>query len=640
LSCVDQDLFHPLGNIAVGAKVERNPDGTYSVDGSKLPPSLTVIKNSDGTLSLVSSSGSDPLAKTKLPENAVTNADGSTSIAAGSNIKENQDGTVTVDGVLLPPGTAVKKLSDGSCVLFQSPLASTKLPGSAKVNSDGTATIAAGATVKENADGTVVVDGVVLPKGTGVKKMPDGSMVTYEKPKLKQISGKAPTPKVKTNTDGSVSLGNVKLPAGSSSGADGSVSLPKGTSVTRSADGTVMVDGKPLPAGIGAKLNPDGSVSLASTATLPPAPKVQTGPDGSLAVGSVKLPQGSEPNVDGSISLPAGSKVSKNKDGSVTIDGQRLPAGTTVKTNPDGTMCLVSSLPSPSSVTSNPDGSIKLGEVCLPKGAKPSSDGSVTLEKGAAVARDAAGRITLDGQELPVGTEVRTNPDGSLSILPPPSVTGLVSRHLYGDFVSDGLLTSDHHEAPNSLSETFCAPNTNNKHEEVSSTAEKDADSSGSRLFSSGILAQTATDVSHACLPIDSRPPKSWPSVGQVLAKKSLPKNPQPMSEPDLIPPGQSTVSGRSANSTSTSANTIQSGSSPNSTTPLSKGGSSNVSKVQSGNYKHVDPQESKENAIKSNTKQFSSIREDFKTTTRERGSTDYEEDLNFLRSNILLINH
>merc|ERR1719507_2578688 len=268
------DLFHPLGNLAVGAKVERNPDGTYSVDGSPMPPSVTVIKNSDGTLSLVSSSGSDPLAKTKLPENAVTNADGSTSIAAGSIIKEHSDGTLTVDGVLLPPGIAVKKLPDGSSVLFQSPLASTKLPASAKVNSDGTATIAAGANVKENADGTVVVDGVVLPKGTGVKKMPDGSMVTYEKPKLKQISGKAPTPKVKTNTDGSVSLGNVKLPAGSSSGADGSISLPKGTSVTRSADGTVMVDGKPLPAGIGAKVSPDGSVSLASTATLPPAPKV------------------------------------------------------------------------------------------------------------------------------------------------------------------------------------------------------------------------------------------------------------------------------------------------------------------------------------------------------------------------------
>merc|ERR1719234_2999363 len=187
------------GNLAVGAKVERNPDGTYSVDGSKLPPSVTVVKNSDGTLSLVSTPGCDPLSNTKLPKNAVTNADGSTSIASGSIIKENPDGTVTVDGVVLPPGTAVKKLADGSSVLFQSPLASTKLPGSAKVNSDGTATIAAGATVKENADGTVVVDGVVLPKGTGVKKMPDGSMVTFEKPKLKKVSGKAPTPKVQTS---------------------------------------------------------------------------------------------------------------------------------------------------------------------------------------------------------------------------------------------------------------------------------------------------------------------------------------------------------------------------------------------------------------------------------------------------------
>jgi len=217
--------------------------------------------------------------------------------------------------------------------------------------------------------------------------------------------------------------GNVKLPTGSSSGKDGSISLPKGTSVTRSADGTVMVDGKPLPAGIGAKVNPDGSISLASTATLPPPPKLETSSDGSLAVGSVKLPQGSEANIDGSISLPVGSKVSKNKDGSVTIDGQKLAVGTTVKTNPDGTMSIVSSLPSMSSVTTNLDGSIKLGEVSLPKGAKPSFDGSVTVEKGTTVGRDANGRITLEGQELPAGSEVRTNPDGSLSILPPPSLT-------------------------------------------------------------------------------------------------------------------------------------------------------------------------------------------------------------------------
>merc|ERR1719204_201628 len=245
------------GHLDVGAKVERNPDGTYSVDGNKLPPSVTVLRNSDGSMSIVSTSGADPLANTKLPKNSVTNADGSTSIAAGSVIQENPDGTVTVDGVPLPPGTAVKQLSDGSAVLFQSPLASTKLPGSAKVNSDGTATINASAVVKENADGTFVVDGVLLPKGTGVKKMPDGSMVTFEKPRLKKIPGKATTPQMKTNTDGSVSLGNVKLPAGTTSGKDGSISLPPGTSVTRSADGTVMVDGKPLPAGIGAKVNPD-----------------------------------------------------------------------------------------------------------------------------------------------------------------------------------------------------------------------------------------------------------------------------------------------------------------------------------------------------------------------------------------------
>merc|ERR1719346_959041 len=47
----------------------------------------------------------------------------------------------------------------------------------------------------------------------------------------------------------------------------------------------------------------------------------------------------------------------------------------------------------------------------------------IRLEKGTAVVRGNNGRITLDGQELPAGTELRTNPDGSLSILPPVALT-------------------------------------------------------------------------------------------------------------------------------------------------------------------------------------------------------------------------
>ena len=572
------------------------------MDGNKLPPSVTVLRNSDGSMSIVSTSGADPLANTKLPKNSVTNADGSTSIAAGSVIQENPDGTVTVDGVPLPPGTAVKKLSDGSAVLFQSPLASTKLPGSAKVNSDGTATINASAIVKENADGTIVVDGVLLPKGTGVKKMPDGSMVTFEKPKLKKVPGKATTPQMKTNTDGSVSLGNVKLPAGTTSGKDGSISLPTGTSVTRSADGTVMVDGKPLPAGIGAKVNPDGSVSLAPTTTLPPVPKVQTSPDGSLSVGSVKLPQGSKPNVDGSIALPAGSRVSKSKDGSVTIDGQKLPPGTTVKTNADGSMSLVSSLPPTPNVTTNLDGSLKFGDVSLPKTAKPSFDGSVTLEKGTAVVRGNNGRITLDGQELPAGTELRTNPDGSLSILPPVALTGLVNCHHFGDLVSDGLLhTSDHHEAPNSLSPTFCEPDTN--HEDGSPDAKKDTHTSGSRLLS---------DMSPACLPIDS-----------TTSKNSLLDSPQSLS--DLVPP-LPRISGEGANSTLTSSNRVASGAA----TSLGARSLSNTSNLEFISDKQFSPQEHKSSMFKSNTKQHTSIREDQKQTHGERGSTKMEGEPQF----------
>jgi hypothetical protein len=181
-----------------------------------------------------------------------------------------------------------------------------------------------------------------------LKKLPDGSTVLFKKPKLRKVA--APSPAVKTNPDGSVSLGSVKLPPGTSPTADGSIALPKGTKVTKNADGTMCVDGAPLPPGMGARVNPDGSISLAPTSSLPPPPQLQTSPDGSLAVGGVKLPKGSEPSLDGSISLPKGAKVSKGKDGSVTIDGQKLPPGTTVQTNADGSLSIVSTLPPPSAV--------------------------------------------------------------------------------------------------------------------------------------------------------------------------------------------------------------------------------------------------------------------------------------------------
>ena len=478
-----------LGNLDVGAKVERNSDGTYSVNGSTLPSSVTVVKNPDGSMAIVSTSVSSPLAKIKLPKTAVTNLDGSTTLPQGTTVKENSDGTVTVDGVSLPPGTGVqtlpdgstvlftktgiqkmlpktavanpdgsttlkpgaavqensdgsvtvdgvvlppgtglKKLPDGSTVLFKLPTFQKMLPETAVANTDGSTTLKPGTAVKENSDGTITVDGVLLPPGTGVKKMPDGSTVLFSSAKLRKVAVQAPPVSIQTNPDGTVSLGSVKLPAGAGPGPDGAIALPKGTKVTRSTDGTMMVDGKPLPPGIGAKVNADGSFSLAPSTTLPPTPPVRTSPDGGLIVGDVSLPKGSSPNIDGSINLPKGANVSKGKDGSVTIDGQKLPAGTTIKTNPDGSMSVVSSLPPPPAVKTSPDGSIQLGDVSLPKGAQAAFDGSITLPKGGTgqVVRNKNGCISIDGQDLPLGTQIRTNSDGSMTVLPPSNNTGFV----------------------------------------------------------------------------------------------------------------------------------------------------------------------------------------------------------------------
>ena len=391
---------------------------------------MTVIKNLDGTMSVVSTSVSNPLAKTKLPKTSVTNADGSTSLAKGTEVKENPDGTVTVDGVVLPTGTGLKKLPDGSYVIFTMPKLkpldkSVKLPKSAVTNLDGTTVLKVGTVVKENQDGTIVVDGVLMPKGTGIRKMPDGSMVLYSMPTLRKVAPK-PMPAIKTNLDGTVSLGNVKLPPGVKPGPDGALALPKEAKVTKNPDGTVSVDGKPLPPGIGTKVNPDGTISLAPATSLPPPLPLQTSPDGSITVGGVKMPPGVQPNLDGSIGLPKGAKVSKSKDGSVTIDGQKLPPGTSIQTNANGSMSIVSSLPPPSGIRTSPDGSVILGNIALPKGAKPAFDGSISLQKGTVVAKTINGCVSINGKELPSGTQIRTNPDGSLSILPP-SMTGLVT---------------------------------------------------------------------------------------------------------------------------------------------------------------------------------------------------------------------
>ena len=88
-----------------------------------MPPEVTVVTNSDGTVSITA----NPLAGTQLPQNAVANADGSISLPKGTQIQQNPDGSFCIDGQVLPPGTQVQKKSDGTISLISSAVNGTKI---------------------------------------------------------------------------------------------------------------------------------------------------------------------------------------------------------------------------------------------------------------------------------------------------------------------------------------------------------------------------------------------------------------------------------------------------------------------------------------------------------------------------------
>lgn len=398
-----------------------------------MPAELIVVTNSDGTSSIVP----NPYSGLDISSNATVTPEGSLVLPPGSDIKQNADGSVSLNGKVLPPGTQVQKLPDGS-IMVQ---AATTQPG--------VAILPKSSKVSQNPDGTFVIDGKKLPPGTQVVQNPDGSYLVTDQnnnptSQLSVGQGSPVTPPgvvtlpkdtvITRTADGLIVVAGAVMPPGTSVevSADGSVILdtratqqllPPGTKLSTNKDGTVCVDGKALPPGTKTVTNPDGSISL-----LPPPPpqqqqvSVERQPDGSLALGNIKLPKGSSQNVDGSISLAATAKVSTGPDGSTLVDGKKLPPGLAVVKNSDGSLAIVSSQSNPN-MKANSDGTLSLGDVKLPKGSSGNLDGSITLPKGSKITKGPDGSLRVNGKELPAGFDCITNKDGTLTIVPlPPNV--------------------------------------------------------------------------------------------------------------------------------------------------------------------------------------------------------------------------
>merc|ERR1712106_977068 len=405
------------GALPAGAKIERNKDGTVTVNGTVMPAEVTVVTNPDGTMSIAT----NPLAGTGLSENAITNADGSGSLPPGTQVQQNSDGSVSIDGQVLPPGTQVQRMGDGSLVLSSPVLqqdgsvtvGGVPMPPGTTATTSGTVTVPKGTNIETNEDGTVSVNGQILPPGTEIQQMADGSIAL--------VSAGIPVSTVRTAKDGTVSIEGITLPQGAKVGKTGSVSLPKGTDIVRNQDGSITVDGKKLSNGMTTQVNPDGSITLvvSTTSMLNGCLNTQTDLGGTILLGEVKLPKGAGQNEDGTISLPKGSNIIKNADGSVSLDGKKLPPGTIAQTNADGSIYLlpkISCQPDQLITQTNPDGTVSVGNVKLPKGSGKSLDGSISLPAATKVSRNADGSVSVDGKKLPPGVSVRTNSDGSLSI--------------------------------------------------------------------------------------------------------------------------------------------------------------------------------------------------------------------------------
>lgn len=356
-----------------------------------------------------------------------------------SKVTHNPDGSVSIDGQLLPPGTCIQMLEDGSCLVLNN-----------CSNINGSILLPASCHVVSNQDGSVTIDGKKLPKGTQVQRTPDGGFVIVQ-----TVSSIPPGSKVTQNPDGSISVDGHLLPQGSqvSQNSDGSyyVTSPASQALPMSMSGSPSSDGVALPQDTPIIKGPDGSL-IVNGVVMPPGSRVEVAGDGSLMLvsanpsqaqvgGPLVLPPGCVHNQDGSISLPPNSRITRNQDGTLSVDGNKLPLGTQVVTNADGSLAIVTSRVS---VKTEKDGSLLVGNVRLPSGTVPNSDGSFTVPANAKFIKNPDGSITFDGKIFPPGTKLSVSNDGSHILTLPQTMSnslGLSSGFVFA--CSSSILTTN-----------------------------------------------------------------------------------------------------------------------------------------------------------------------------------------------------
>ena len=402
------------------SEVVTSPDGTVFVNGQQLPPGSSVQQQPDGSY-VIANPGTQQCSTSQT-------------VPKGTKVVENANGSISVNGQVLPAGSQIQHNDDGS-VTIVSPAADNNsiggltsapgpLPQGSVVNSSGVVSLPKDTSIVQSPEGLLIVDGVVMPAGTIVNA--DGSLTLANNNQQPSDTAPYQAATIQTSQSGIVTIGGVPLPPGSQCSKDSSVLLPKGTKLVHNPDGTVSINGKALPKGTVAVTNPDGSISLKTQ--LPQQAvtiQVSKSADGSLTLGSTKLPKGSSQNKDGSISLPKVSTVIRNRDGSVTVNGQVLPPGFQVVTNPDGSHSLVQQ-----SSVSSPVGLVNVGNIKLPTGSQQNRDGSISVPAAANIIQNPDGSYLCQGKLLPPGTQVKINKDGSKVIILP-SPMGLNSGFVY-----------------------------------------------------------------------------------------------------------------------------------------------------------------------------------------------------------------
>jgi len=169
--------------------------------------------------------------------------------------------------------------------------------------------------------------------------------------------------------------------------------------VDKDDDGTLTFTPE-LPDDSDVTTNPDGSITI----TVPPGYVVTPG---DLPPGWTFTPDGEG---GGTLNPPTEIVVDKDDDGTLTFTPQ-LPPGSDVTTNPDGSI----------TITVPPGYVVTPGD--LPPGwtFTPDGEGGGTLNPPTEIVvdKDDDGTLTFTPQ-LPPGSDVTTNPDGSITITVPP----------------------------------------------------------------------------------------------------------------------------------------------------------------------------------------------------------------------------